>query len=1011
MALKAAVMRKINIFASAADIEALTIALARFESFQIDEAEETDGDRSQAVSRPAVAYWQELNTRLGRQKQRIDKLIAILELSLPALEAPPRVVPEEDLKTAEAVLAEAEGPIFLWQRKVSETKAEIQHYRYLLREIQLFSALEVPLADIRQSPFLSWRAGTMPRENLGALQVVLFRRQRLARFFPAYRVRKINIFVPEADIESVALALARFKDFKPIDASDRKEGGALTIWQERAARYAEAKQKLEGIFKTLHMKAPFRALPEKLAPAHDEEEITRDLKDVTSVIDDWQDRKTAQENEITSLEQWLKIVNLLMPFDLPLERLTETTYLHWVAGTVATDNLASLKAILFRIPVIIIPLAAPLAKAASPARVFVLAVTTRPYRTILDRVLHGIFFEPTPLPAFINGRPAHLLPELHRRLTEARQKLRELQREEKSIFQKYYTQLLTLWQRVAGNLEIILTINRFVKHEDLFLISGWLPEPALDKLQILLTGATSGHAALDLAVPGSRGRRGAESILHRPERSSLLEMVFFQVPFVVIPVAEENDRLLLVAVTTHEYAEILDRVLQGVFWESVSLPADISDLPANALVEIQNRLQETEKKLAGLAEEKEQLINAWQQQLFSALRQVYCDLQVAGAIIQLPEQKEQLLISGWVPLFAMDKFLDVIGSTAGQKIDVEVVKPEPGDHRHPPTLLRNPRLLRPFETLINIFGFPSYYEIDPTLITAFSYVFMFGMMFGDIGQGLLLFIAGLIVNRYSIRRKRGGAVQALGAIIAAAGLSSVLFGFVYGSVFGREDIIPALWTHPLRNIPDILAVSIVAGVIFLVSGFVFNIINMYRIRNWPEFFFGRRGLTGLGLYLTLVGGGYLTLQKVLPAWLFVTLLVVFFVLLFLQEPLSRLLKKERPLLETSVGMYSLQAFVDVFETIISFVSNSLSFVRLGAFAIAHVSFTLVIFSLAGRSGLVGQLVIFIIGTIVIVGFEGLVVGIQALRLQYYEFFEKFFQGQGYGFKPFKLFDAKKLAQK
>jgi V/A-type H+-transporting ATPase subunit I len=284
-------------------------------------------------------------------------------------------------------------------------------------------------------------------------------------------------------------------------------------------------------------------------------------------------------------------------------------------------------------------------------------------------------------------------------------------------------------------------------------------------------------------------------------------------------------------------------------------------------------------------------------------------------------------------------------------------------------------------------------------------------MFGDVGHGLLLILAGVFTNRYGTRRRPGGITEALGGIIMAAGFSSFLFGFLYGSVFGLERIIPALWLNPLHNDLTILAVSIAAGAVLMTIGFLFNIGNMYRAGNWGELFFGKRGISGLGLYLLLIAGGVLLILKLIPVWLFFSLLLLLLLLLFFGEPLSRWLQREKPLMSGGWGMYSLQSFVDLFETVIGFFSNTLSFVRLGAFAIAHVSFTIVIYSLAAHKHIIIQLLLISIGTAIIVGFEGLIVGIQAVRLQYYEFYEKFFQGRGHAFEPFKLFDKQEFSRK
>jgi len=121
--------------------------------------------------------------------------------------------------------------------------------------------------------------------------------------------------------------------------------------------------------------------------------------------------------------------------------------------------------------------------------------------------------------------------------------------------------------------------------------------------------------------------------------------------------------------------------------------------------------------------------------------------------------------------------------------------------------------------------------------------------------------------------------------------------------------------------------------------------------------------------------------------------------------LIRLVERERPLIEGGLATYAIQAPMELFETVISFLSNSLSYVRIGAFAIAHGVLSSVVFLLAelvspGRG--IGYWLIVAIGNVGIVIYEGLIVGIQAMRLSYYELFSKFFTGGGMRFEPLSI---------
>jgi V/A-type H+-transporting ATPase subunit I len=274
---------------------------------------------------------------------------------------------------------------------------------------------------------------------------------------------------------------------------------------------------------------------------------------------------------------------------------------------------------------------------------------------------------------------------------------------------------------------------------------------------------------------------------------------------------------------------------------------------------------------------------------------------------------------------------------------------------------------------------------------------MYGMMFGDVGHGLIIAALGLLINR----RGRGLA-RSVGSVLGAAGLSGAVFGFLYGSFFGREGIIDAVWLNPLGSIMDLLIASIIGGIILINSGFIMHLVTAVKKKNWSDFFLESSGLAGIALYWGLLGGGYGSIRGIIPGWLFFLSVFVPLLLLFFREPIVNVIRRKKPAVEEGWGSFSVQSFFELFETVISFVSNTLSFVRLGAFAVAHAGLMHVVFSLSETSGPLGRWIIIIIGSVIVIGLEGLIVGIQALRLEYYEFFGKFFSGGGKRFRPFSL---------
>jgi V/A-type H+-transporting ATPase subunit I len=274
---------------------------------------------------------------------------------------------------------------------------------------------------------------------------------------------------------------------------------------------------------------------------------------------------------------------------------------------------------------------------------------------------------------------------------------------------------------------------------------------------------------------------------------------------------------------------------------------------------------------------------------------------------------------------------------------------------------------------------------------------MYGLMFGDVGHGLLLSLAGL----WLMHRK--GSLAQLAPILVICGISAMGFGFLYGAVFG-QPLLPVIWLRPMDNIMNLLLFSIAGGVVLLNIGFFTNVVMALRRGHWSSSFLDENGVVGIWLYWALLGTLVALLRGVqIVPMVWALALGAPALLLLAREPLANLAAGRRPLLENSWGEYLLLAFFELFVTVLGYISNSLSFVRLGAFAVAHEGLSQAVYLLAGMGGGFGW-VIWIGGTIFITAFEGFIVGIQAMRLEYYEFFGKFFRGAGQRFTPLRLPD-------
>jgi V/A-type H+-transporting ATPase subunit I len=317
-------------------------------------------------------------------------------------------------------------------------------------------------------------------------------------------------------------------------------------------------------------------------------------------------------------------------------------------------------------------------------------------------------------------------------------------------------------------------------------------------------------------------------------------------------------------------------------------------------------------------------------------------------------------------------------------------------------MLRNPGPLGAFQQLVTTYGRPQYSEVDPTLFVAITFPLLFGAMFGDVGHGLVLAVLGGLLISRRIERLRSAAD--LGLVVAVCGAVSILFGLLYGSVFGMENVLPPLWIRPMEHIMTILGIAVGAGVVLLTLGFLTGIFNAWLARDWGRMLFSPTGVAGLLLYwslLALAGSLLLPGFPLPPLAAGASALVAGLSVMF-SDLLSRLVRGQRPLVEESIGTYAVQMVFELFETLISLMSNSLSYVRVGAFAVAHAGLSAVIFILAemvSPAHGVGYWLVVAIGNLFIVGFEGMIVAIQTLRLEYYEFFSKFFEGGGARYTP------------
>ena len=354
----------------------------------------------------------------------------------------------------------------------------------------------------------------------------------------------------------------------------------------------------------------------------------------------------------------------------------------------------------------------------------------------------------------------------------------------------------------------------------------------------------------------------------------------------------------------------------------------------------------------------------------------------------------------WVPRDDADMYTEHLKKYTNCVVNI-VGTAESGMRGRVPTFLSNSWLFRPFEELVKMYGVPSYNEIDPTVFFGVTYMLLFGAMFGDLGQGLIIFLAGKMLSR-----KMGPIYTGL---LKRIGVASMVFGFFYDSFLGYEHVISSvipldIFIRPLENINTMLITSVAFGGVLLTISYVFSIINKIRKRDYEEGIFGRNGITGYLLFVVLVMKVLEVVLKVeLLGAVFIPVLLILVLLLFLKEPITRYFLEEKPYIRSKKSEYFVESGFDIVETFLSLLSNSVSFIRVGAFALNHVGLFVAFHTLADMiGGFKGNLIMFIVGNALVIALEGLVVFIQGLRLLYYELFSKYYDGEGRLFDPVKI---------
>lgn len=482
--------------------------------------------------------------------------------------------------------------------------------------------------------------------------------------------------------------------------------------------------------------------------------------------------------------------------------------------------------------------------------------------------------------------------------------------------------------------------------------------------------------------------------------------VYDTIDTVMFKCEEDGEYVWVVYFVPEKLADKIDAIYASMHFERSYLPDEYEGTPVEAghvlddrIAELQMQIDEVDKAIVeAISSRKEDFVAAYHAvQTFST----NFDVRKMAAVTK-HDLHNFYIICGWMTQKDAAAFQKEIEHDSDTFCIIE------DDHSNimssPPTKMKNPGLFKPFEMYVEMYGLPSYNELDPTILIGITYSILFGFMFGDAGQGICLLIGGFLLYRFKKVRLAG--------IISCCGVFSTIFGFLFGSVFGFEDVIEAVWLRPseaMVNLPfigklnTVFVVAVAIGMGIILMCMVLNIINSVRAHDTEKTYFDTNGVAGFVFYFALscvivlyMTGSTLPATIILVIMFLIPLLIIFF-----KEPLTAVMEKKSEKIEGGMGMFITQGIFELFEVLLSYFSNTLSFVRVGAFAVSHAAMMQVVLMLAGaESGGSTNWAVVIGGNLFVCGMEGLIVGIQVLRLEYYELFSRFYRGSGRAFEPY-----------
>ena len=490
---------------------------------------------------------------------------------------------------------------------------------------------------------------------------------------------------------------------------------------------------------------------------------------------------------------------------------------------------------------------------------------------------------------------------------------------------------------------------------------------------------------------------------------------------VVIPLGNDNSRILAASSKKGRFA--LDTELKKFNFVNMEIPQDFKGIPDDVLAGLKNEKIVAAQKVAEMEKERSNFAETHREKLLALLGSFSIGMQIQDVESKLQSTELVYRLTGWISARDSDAMMKELDQLTEGRIAIREYLPSEvpsviNGKEQVPVEVHHRKFVKGFERMLFSYGAPVYGTIDPTPFVALFFTLLFGIMFGDFGQGFVIFVLGILLEK---RILRIGTYNRSAPVFIAVGASSMIMGLLTGEFFTNETLLEpfAYWVTGLFGKPHapivklmpsgtdtsamfaMFGVAIAVGFLINTIGLIINITNKFIVKKPGRALFGKTGLAGACFfwYIVALVVRVLFFHQTASRFDFIAIGVFMFFAAF-GEPFERLVDGERPIAENGIGALVISGVVELIEVISTYLSNSVSFLRVGAFALAHAVLAFVISMLADMIGSPGGIIVTVLGNALVIVLEGMIVAIQVVRLQYYEFFSKFFNETGVEFSPF-----------